>query len=770
MELVADTSALGTPVVAGEEITYTYTVSNNGNVTLDGVAISPTLTDADGNVLTLTTGPDFGTATSGSAEGTLLPGEVATYTATYILEQSDIDAGGVSQTAEVDATDPTGAPSNAVSDDPNDATGSDDVTAVVLEGSPAAAASKGLVSLDKQFPTVYDAEYVVEVTNEGNVTLTGMGIVDDLTTFLSPAELNGTPTVTVSGLGAATANPNYDGVTDTQLISGLAELAPGETATVTIGLTFSVANGVPSEANSIFITASELPEPLEAEVEQALEDVDGDNAFDLEESSTEDRDGDGIVDARDYDPTGYFYCEEDGRILSGGDVTVSGPGGSQSGVGTNANITIVEDGSTGFYQWYVTSPGTYTMNVTYPSSGIASTNRLETAGAVSPSALVDVITGTTTTDPRVIGSGEFGATGELADFSEAANPSFYFTFDIQAGDPAVFNNNIPLRDCAINPADVGATKAADRSTVEKGGTVVYTLTFDNDGGIDRNDVNIVDTLPVGMLYLPESATVNGVQVEPSINGRRLTWTNQDLLSNGTTTIVLTARVSTAAELGDLTNRTVMIDPVTGQAISNEAKAVVRLEPEHVFDCSDVIGKVFDDRNGNGYQDKGETGLAGVRVVGVNGDLITTDQHGRFNVPCASLPEKIGSNFILKVDERSLPSGYRVTTENPRVVRVTPGKSAKINFGAGITDVVDVELSAGAFVSGTAEPVDALKAGVGSLVRQLEQKPSVLRLNYTRKGESRETARQRLDAVEKLIRSEWRKRGRFNLNIERTVKR
>ncbi|WP_442316373.1 DUF7507 domain-containing protein, partial [Actibacterium lipolyticum] len=183
MELVADTSALGTPVVAGEEITYTYTVSNNGNVTLDGVVISPTLTDADGNVLTLTTGPDFGTATSGSAEGTLLPGEVATYTATYILEQSDIDAGGVSQTAEVDATDPTGAPSNAVSDDPADATGSDDATVTPL--APAPAVSMELVADTSALgtPVVAGEEitYTYTVSNNGNVTLDGVAISPTLT-------------------------------------------------------------------------------------------------------------------------------------------------------------------------------------------------------------------------------------------------------------------------------------------------------------------------------------------------------------------------------------------------------------------------------------------------------------------------------------------------------------------------------------------------------------------------------------------------------------
>lgn len=103
-----------------------------------------------------------------------------------------------------------------------------------------------------------------------------------------------------------------------------------------------------------------------------------------------------------------------------------------------------------------------------------------------------------------------------------------------------------------------------------------------------------------------------------------------------------------------------------------------------FECADVIGKVFDDRNGNGYQDQGEAGLPGVRVATTEGWLVFTDNHGRFHVTCAARPESgIGSNFIMKVDTRSLPTGYQLTTENPGMVRLTAGRLAKLNFGASV---------------------------------------------------------------------------------------
>ncbi|WP_394331536.1 beta strand repeat-containing protein, partial [Psychroserpens damuponensis] len=46
-------------LAAGDTINYIITVENTGDVVLDGVTITDTLTDADGTVLTLTTGPTF---------------------------------------------------------------------------------------------------------------------------------------------------------------------------------------------------------------------------------------------------------------------------------------------------------------------------------------------------------------------------------------------------------------------------------------------------------------------------------------------------------------------------------------------------------------------------------------------------------------------------------------------------------------------------------------------------------------------------------------
>jgi len=92
----------------GNEITYTFVVTNDGNVTLTGV----TVTDPLDGLSAITYVP--GSSTEGSPEGTLLPAESATYEATYTITQDDLDEGSVENEATATGNDPDG---NPVTDD-----------------------------------------------------------------------------------------------------------------------------------------------------------------------------------------------------------------------------------------------------------------------------------------------------------------------------------------------------------------------------------------------------------------------------------------------------------------------------------------------------------------------------------------------------------------------------------------------------------------------------------------------------------------------------
>ena len=82
-----------TDVVAGQVVTYTYTVTNNGNVPISNVALADTHNGAAGALVpafqSFTT--NTGSTNTGNTITVLQPGDVAIYTASYTVTQNDID-------------------------------------------------------------------------------------------------------------------------------------------------------------------------------------------------------------------------------------------------------------------------------------------------------------------------------------------------------------------------------------------------------------------------------------------------------------------------------------------------------------------------------------------------------------------------------------------------------------------------------------------------------------------------------------------------------
>ena len=198
--------------------------------------------------------------------------------------------------------------------------------------------------------------------------------------------------------------------------------------------------------------------------------------------------------------------------------------------------------------------------------------------------------------------------------------------------------------------------------------------------------------------------------------------------------------------------------------------MVRVAPDTTFDCTDVIGKVFDDANGNGQQDPGEKGIPGVRVVTTRGLAAITDEFGRFHITCAITPlEGRGSNFALKLDDRTLPSGYRPTTPPVLVERATRGKALRFEFGASIHRVVSLDLSDAVFEPGTADMRLQWRPRLDLLLAELRKGRSVLRLSYLADVEDKQLVDRRLAAVAQTITDSWRAMNCcYELTIEREV--
>jgi uncharacterized repeat protein (TIGR01451 family) len=140
--------------VVGRRITYSFAVTNTGNVTLADVHVDEGTFTGHGSMSPIT-----------CPITTLAPGVATTCTATYTVTQADVDAGSVENAATATGTPPTGPPTVSPP------------STVTVPGNRAPA----LTLVKKASPAVITAagqtvHYTFGVTNTGNVTVHAVGI------------------------------------------------------------------------------------------------------------------------------------------------------------------------------------------------------------------------------------------------------------------------------------------------------------------------------------------------------------------------------------------------------------------------------------------------------------------------------------------------------------------------------------------------------------------------------------------------------------------
>jgi uncharacterized repeat protein (TIGR01451 family) len=335
------------------------------------------------------------------------------------------------------------------------------------------------------------------------------------------------------------------------------------------------------------------------------------------------------------------------------------------------------------------------------------------------------------------------------------------------GSNQLYNNHIPL-DPQLNGA-LAVTKTTPLINVTRGQLVPYDITVRNTSGSLLTGITLVDRIPAGFVYVKGSARLDDVPAEPVVSGLDLLWNGLSITGIQAHTVKLLLAVGAGVSEGEYVNRAFAENGVNGAAITPEATATVRIVPDPDLDCTDVIGKVYDDINRNGVQDEGEKGLAGVRLVTDRGLAATTDAYGRYHITCAIVPnEDRGSNFILKLDDRTLPSGFRMSTDQRVIKRVTRGKAVKIDFGASIYRVVAIDLSDAAFEPGKTDLRVQWQPRVDLLLAELRKAPAVLRLSYIADTEDAGLVERRVKAVKEQVTAAWDAAQSYPLTIEPEV--
>ncbi|MDR0665947.1 MAG: Ig-like domain-containing protein [Campylobacteraceae bacterium] len=264
----------------------------------------------------------------------------------------------------------------------------------------------------------------------------------------------------------------------------------------------------------------------------------------------------------------------------------------------------------------------------------------------------------------------------------SANITAYIDGDIVSGFPiervfrrVVFDDNITIVDFAPSS-----------KRVHVGDLVRYTVKIENN--IEQDTVFRLNSLiPKGFSFVEGSivsSTANGSINSTVISSHEFDAENLAIYSGGELTVVYVLRVGAGAKKG--THKSYVEAFKATESISNKASTEVEVTGDPMLDESLIFGTVYVDANANGMQDVGEMGIPGVRIATVEGYIITTDQFGRYHLLNILGGEwGIGRNFIMKVDESSLPKGSTFTTANPLLRRLTPGIPVRFDFGVKLTN-------------------------------------------------------------------------------------
>lgn len=242
---------------------------------------------------------------------------------------------------------------------------------------------------------------------------------------------------------------------------------------------------------------------------------------------------------------------------------------------------------------------------------------------------------------------------------------------------------------ALTVPSLTVTKTTGTPTVTNGPsgvTVTYTITVANAAGRDTaRAVTIFDTLPSGFTFTSTLAPVlaggatRSAAASPTVGDTVPTWSTFTVPQGGSVTLTFSALVAVGVS-GVFQNPATAgyLDPartvVNGRTSANYAFGSstgedVTVQPDPTLGT--VTGTVFGDTNGNGTQDGGETGIAGVTVHVTVGAVVrsgTTNASGAWTA--TSVP--VGTATV-DVDDTTLPAGLvRTAGSDPTSVVVIGG--------------------------------------------------------------------------------------------------
>ncbi|MGY4719286.1 DUF7507 domain-containing protein [Naumannella huperziae] len=721
-EPIADTNASGVPD-AGDQITYRFTVTNAGNVTLTGVTLSDPLV-----------------AIADCPARTLAPGASFDCSATYTLTQADVDAGSVVNTATAIGTRPSG----------EQVDGTDTATSPV-ERRPG-------VRLDKVASTPIDAnengrvdagdriDYLLEVTNVGNVSLTDVRVSDPMLTDLScpGTDLGAGRTMTCVGSHTLTQADidrgqvrNDANVTGTP--PGVDPISSGDHATVIIDPDRSIsvvktaadpvdANGsgrtdagdtvqysfTVTNTGTARLTAVTLTDPLVPGMECAPRDLAPGASYDCTATYTltqADIDAGEVVNTASASGT-----DPDGATIVGDDFAVIEPGGAGSlavdkradpVTDVNGNDRI-DAGDQIAYTIVVTNDGSVTLNEIVVSDPLLPALACPPAGPLAPGDSLECTGVHTLTQADIDAGGVENtatATGRTPNGAEVGGDDTVST--PLPGGPAV----------ALDKQAGAVTDANGNGRVDAGDQIAYVFQISNTGSTTLSSV-VVDDPRIGAIGCPSGALAPGETRACGPVSYPLTQADVDA-GEVINTATVTGQPVGGGEVTATDSVTTPVRGVGGVALEKRVAGIVDSNGSGRTDAGDSVNYEFTVTN---------TGAVSLDQVAIQDPLIDAVACGTTSLAPGASTTCTGSYRLTQddVDAGSVENAATVSGRTPSGEAVDAGDSTS----------TPVDGKAGLSIDKIAELADTDGDGLGDVGEKIHYRFVVTNTGSTRVSDVR----------------------------------
>ncbi|HEV8304190.1 MAG TPA: hypothetical protein VGQ25_04475 [Gemmatimonadales bacterium] len=221
-------------------------------------------------------------------------------------------------------------------------------------------------------------------------------------------------------------------------------------------------------------------------------------------------------------------------------------------------------------------------------------------------------------------------------------------------------------------AAIGLDLTADALEVGIGDVVPYTEVVRNPGIVPISAIRIDNTLPAGGSYA--RGTAIGADSVLVAGGHLILVTTAPLAPGATRTLHYAVALASAS--GTRVEVRAIASASAGplQPVSPQAAAWVRVRRAWPMETRAAIGQVWIDRDGTGAQRPTDGGLAGIDIWTEDGQVVTTDSTGKF-----SFANLRPGWHALRLDPRTLPSGYRIAGEDIQTVEASGWTTPRVDF-------------------------------------------------------------------------------------------